>query len=147
MTLDTDELYRLTVTAITSAHDNDPDTAAEALTRIGNEGGPQATYKACCAFAEVATQALTKMFGGTPSAAAGDMWALQHLVPDKEVDPAEQFAMRFIVAYANNDPDQTSALFNATMSATIEEHMDSVITLLTTSTSMNRSTLDGKAGR
>lgn len=145
--MDQEELYQLTMTTYSRAMDGDIDGSANALMEIGRTGDTANVYGACCAFAELAKAALRKLYGGhAPNLARGDMWALQQLQPDLG-DPAEAFAMRFIVAYANDDSAQAMALFQATLHAGPDEHVSSVSQLLATTVSLSRTALAERDGQ
>jgi hypothetical protein len=145
--MDQDELYQLTMTTISRALDGDIEGSANALMEIGQTGDTANVYGACCAFAEVAKAAMLKLYGGhAPNLASGDMWALEQLKPGLG-DPAEAFAMRFIVAYANDDPGQTMALFQTTLNAGPDDHVSSVSQLLATAVSLSHTAHAQGAGQ
>lgn len=138
--MDRDELAELTMKAIAAAMDNRASEAADTLAEIGNNGGPNRVYGACCAFAELSRAALVKLYGKqTPDLSRGEMWGMQIL--KAEADPYETFAARFIVAYANDDRAQTVALFDASITAGIEDHVSSVAQLLATAVQLARTAL------
>ncbi|WP_435279287.1 hypothetical protein [Streptomyces sp. 1222.5] len=143
--MDQDQLYALTMTTLNRAMDGDVPGAATTLMEIGQSGDMFNVFGACCAFAEVGKAALTKLYGSqAPNTERGDMWALEILKPGNS-DPAETFAVRFIVAYANDDQDQALALFRASLEASSEEHVSSVSQLLATSVSLARTALTDPA--
>jgi len=145
--VDQDDLYQLTMTTFNRAMDGDIDGSANALMEIGQTGDTANVYGACCAFAEIAKAALRKLYGGrAPDVGRGDMWALQQLQPGPG-DPAEAFAMRFIVAYANDDRPQAMALFQTTVKAGPDAHVSSVSQLLATAVSLSRTALAQGDGR
>jgi hypothetical protein len=131
-----DQLADLTMLTIARAMDGDAAGAATALMEIGQSNDPFNVYAACCAFASVGKGALITLYGDkAPDPARGDMWAMQMLKPGSN-DPAEMFAMRFIVAYANDDKELAPALFRASLEASDEEHVSSVAQLLATAVSL-----------
>ncbi|MFE2712296.1 hypothetical protein ACFXKI_09965 [Streptomyces mirabilis] len=133
-----EKLLDLTMTAIDRAMAGDSAAAATALVEIGQSGDPFDVFGACCAFAHVGKAALTKIYGDkAPDPSHGDMWAMQMLDATRS-DPAEVFACRFIVAYANDDKDLAPALFRASLEASDEEHVSSVSQLLATAVSLSR---------
>lgn len=139
--MDHDQLYALTMTTLNHAMDGDIEGAATALMEIGQTGDSFNVYGACCVFAEVGKAALIKLYAGqAPDLERGDMWALEMLAPG-ESDPAETFAVRFIVAYANDDQDQALALFRASLEASSDEHVSSVSQLLATAVSLAHTAL------
>ncbi|MFJ5259122.1 hypothetical protein ACIQAC_01425 [Streptomyces sp. NPDC088387] len=139
--MDRDRLCELTMRAIGCALDSDSEGATNAMLEIGQAGTWHDVYGACCAFAEVGKAALVKFYGDqTPDVAHGGSWAMQILDP-AEADPAEVFATRFIVAYANDDRDNTIALFRAALESSDEEYVSSVAQLLATAASLANSAL------
>ncbi|MEU4051314.1 hypothetical protein AB0F09_19205 [Streptomyces olivaceus] len=138
MTMDQDRLHQLTMQALDAAFNRNAEAAASALTEIGETGGDSSIYGACCAFAEVGRAALAKFYGdATPDPARGEMWAMQQL--GDSADPHDLFAVRFIVAYANQDQDLSMALFNASIEAGGNAHVDSVCALLGTAVQLANS--------
>lgn len=143
--MDHDELYAHTMTVLNRAMDGDVSGAATALIEIGQSGDPFDIYGACCAFAEVGKAALIKIYGDkAPNPARGDMWAMQMLDVGK-TDPAELFACRFIVAYANDDKEQAPALFRAALESSDDEYVSSVSQLLATAVSLAHTALRNPA--
>lgn len=142
--MDHDRLFELTMTAISKAMDGDAAGAATALMEIGSSDDPFHVYGACCAFAEVGKAALIKIYGdNAPDPSRGDMWAMQMLDTSK-ADPAEVFACRFIVAYANDDKEQAPALFRAALESSNDEYVSSVSQLLATAVGLSRTALAGR---
>ncbi|SDM47316.1 hypothetical protein SAMN04487981_101636 [Streptomyces sp. cf386] len=134
--MDHDRLYELTMRAIGCALDGNAAGASDAMVEIGQNGTWHNVYGACCAFAEVGKAALVKFYGDqAPDASQGGMWAMQ-MLPGKSPDPAEVFATRFIVAYANDDKDTAIALFRGALESSDEEYVSSVAQLLATAASL-----------
>ncbi|MFD5798647.1 hypothetical protein ACFWIO_34975 [Streptomyces diastatochromogenes] len=143
--MDHDELYARTMTVLNRAMDGDVPGAATALIEIGENGDPFDVFGACCAFAEVGKAALTKIYGDkAPDLSRGDMWAMQMLKPGS-TDPADTFAVRFIVAYANDDKEQAPALFRAALESSGDEYVSSVSALLATAVSLAHTALNKPA--
>jgi hypothetical protein len=141
--MDKDQLVRLATDALSAAVRRDLERAADALDEIADQGSPFDMYAACCGFAESAKRAMAKLFGTSPDLAAGDMWALVDLDPGTPItDPAEAFARRFIVAYANDDKDTVPALFKAALDAGPEQFSESVCTLLRDAAGLRRLSLE-----
>lgn len=135
--MDHEQLARLTHTAITCAMSGDSHGAATTLMEIGQDDDPFTMYAACCAFAEVGKAALVKFYGDrAPDPARGGMWAMQMLDPARS-DPAEVFATRFLIAYANDDKDQAPALFRAALESSDAEYCSSVAQLLATAVGLS----------
>ena len=129
--MDRNELARLTMDALTFAMLGDADRATNALDEIGTSGDPFDMYAACCGFAETAKRAMVKVFGREPDLAAGDMWVIEELKPGGlDKDPAKTFAVRFMIAYANDDKDTVPALYRAALDAGPERFTESVCALL-----------------
>lgn len=139
--MDRHELAELTMEAIGAAMAGDSTGAADTLSEIGNRGGPNKVYGACCAFAELGRASLTKIYGGkAPVLSRGELWGMQILAP-AEADPYELFAVRFVVAYANDDRQQTVALFDASLAAGPDHHVRSVCQLLITAVQLSNTAL------
>lgn len=137
--MEQDQLLRLTMDAISFAVLRDVDRATQALDEIGASGDPFDMYSACCGFADVARRAMTKVLGAEPNLAAGDMWAIEELEPGgMGADPAKVFAVRFMVAYANDDKDTAPALFRAALEAGPEQYTESVCALLADAADLHR---------
>lgn len=136
-----EQLLHLTTAAINHALDGNAHGAATALMEIEQPGDPFKVYAACCAFAEVAKAALVKIYGDrAPGPGRDGMWAMQ-MLDTAQSDPAEVFACRFIVAYANDDKDQAPALFRAALESSDEEYASSVAQLLATAAGLSRTAL------
>lgn len=145
--MDHDRLYELTMRAIGCALESDAEGATDAMLEIGQNGTWQNVYGACCAFAEVGKAALIKFYGDkAPDTDRGDSWGMTILDPAK-ADPAEVFASRFIVAYANDDKDTAFALFRAALDSSAEEYVSSVAQLLATAASLANSALEHTRAR
>ncbi|MFD5031673.1 hypothetical protein ACFWM0_14845 [Streptomyces sp. NPDC058405] len=143
--MDQDQLYPLVMTTIGHALDGNSAAAASSMMEIGQQGDHYDVYGACCAFAEVGKAALKKIYGDrAPDPSRGDMWAM-HLLKPGEADGPDLFASRFIVAYANNDPDATLALFHSALDASDDEYVSSVAALLAAMAGLSRLALDQPA--
>jgi hypothetical protein len=137
-----DRLARLTMDALQFAILQDADRAAEAIDEIGLSGDPFDMYAACCGFAETAKRAMVKVLGDKPNLAAGDMWMVQELKPGgMDADPAKTFAVRFLIAYANDDKDMAPVLYRAALEAGPEQFADSVCALLGDAADLHRLSL------
>ncbi|MFJ9029771.1 hypothetical protein ACIRQP_14805 [Streptomyces sp. NPDC102274] len=143
--MDHDQLYPLVMTTIGHALDGNSTAAASSLMEIGQAVDENAMYGVCCAFAEVGKAALKKSYGDqAPDLNRGDMWAMATLKPE-EARPADVFATRFIVAYANDDRDATLALFQSALDASDDEYVSSTAALLATAAGLARLALDQAA--
>lgn len=141
--MERDQLARLTMDAISFAVLTDADRATAALDEIGTSGDPFDMYAACCAFADVAKRAMVKVFGQEPNLSAGDMWVIEDLTPDiPDKDPAKTFAIRFMIAYANDDKDTAPALYRAALEAGPEQFTESVCALLADAADLHRLSLN-----
>jgi hypothetical protein len=124
--LDEMEIFSLTQDAVVLAVMRDGDGAAAALQQLGKGTDRQGMFGVATAFAEVGKQALIRANGGAPldePLTAGQ----QHN------DPAEDFALRFIIAYANGaDVETRWALFLTTYSTGGAAHVDAMVALLIT---------------
>lgn len=133
-----EQLTRLAQAAINCAMSGDGHGAATALMEIGHDEDPFTVYAACCGFAAVGKAALTTFYGDrAPDPARGGMWAMQILDPTRS-DPAQVFASRFIIAYANDDKEQAPALFRAALESSDAEYVSSVAQLLATAVGLSR---------
>jgi hypothetical protein len=144
--VDEQELADLVMTALADAIEGDVDAAATAVCTIGERSGPGQfdVYAACCGFAGAAKQALVKLSGGKePDASLGQMWGMQSL---PGADAAQLWAMRFIVAYCNDDKDQALALWRTVLNQTDEDYVASVAAVLSTAASLWRTFKEQKGG-
>lgn len=145
--MDRDQLYKATMRAIGCALQGDAEGATNAMVEIGQNGTWRDVYGSCCAYAEVGKAALIKFYGEhAPDPARGGMWAMQTL-PGKTAEPAEVFAVRFILAYANDDKDGAFALFRAALESSNEDYIDSIAALLATAASLANSALEHARAR
>lgn len=143
--MDRKELYRLTMDAIGCALEGDASGASNALVEIGQRGSHFDVYGACCAFAEVGKGALVKFYGkNAADLGKGDMWAMQEIVPGA-TSPAELFAMRFLIAYCNDDKAMVPALFRAALESEGGQYVESVCALLVSVAQLSRTALDQPA--
>lgn len=137
--MDRDQLAQLTMDAMSFAVLADADRATEALDGIGASGDPFDMYSACCGFAEIAKRAMVKVFGDKPNLAAGDMWMIEELKPGGlDADPAKTFAIRLLIAYANDDKDMAPALFRTALEAGPDQFTESVCALLADAADLHR---------
>ncbi|MQS14484.1 hypothetical protein F7Q99_20000 [Streptomyces kaniharaensis] len=142
-----DQTVALIQQAIGSAAHGDIDTAARALESLGQASDNNRMYGVCCAIATTGTHTLRLLYGSqAPTADNGAMWATTELTPGAfAADPAEAFAMRFLVAYSNGDTDTCLALFETALKAGGEQYVSSVCALLTAVAKLVRLALDEKA--
>lgn len=142
-----ERLYELTMRTIGAAMEGDSHNATVAMLTIGQEGDQADVYGACCAFAEIGKAALKKIYGDrSPDPSRGDMWAMR-ILDQRKAEPAEVFASRFLVAYANDDRPQTVALFRAALASSDDDYVSSVAQLLATAVGLSRTALDDKPNR
>ena len=137
--MERDQLARLTMDALSFAVLQDAERAADALDEIGTSGEPFDMYSAFCGLAEVAKRAMVKVLGDKPNLAAGDMWMIEELKPGGlDADPAKTFAVRFLIAYANDDKDMAPALFRTALEAGPDQFSESVCALLGDAADLHR---------
>lgn len=140
MAMDENTLTALMEQAFACTLMMDIDGACEALDTIGTTGDPRDVYRACCGFAEVGKRAMMRVIPRPADPTDGGMWALAEARPGaNEDDPYGTFAMRFIVAYANDDRDTCMALFKAAMSVGGDHFTRCVSVLLIQAAQMCRS--------
>lgn len=145
--MDHDRLYELTMKAIGCALEGDSEGASSAMCEIRQNGTWRNVYGSCCAYAEVGKAALIKFYGDqAPNRGRGDMWVLQ-MLPSAGPDPYEQFAIRFIVAYANDDKDGAFALFRSAAESSADDYVSSVAQLLATAASLAHGALEHTRAR
>ncbi|MFJ9448205.1 hypothetical protein ACIRRH_41275 [Kitasatospora sp. NPDC101235] len=142
-----DETVTLIQQAIGSAVHGDVDTAARALETLGENSSNTRMYGVCCAIATAGARTLRLLYGSqAPTTDNGAMWATTELAPGAfAADPAEAFAMRFLVAYSNGDTDTCLALFETALAAGGEQYVGSVVALLAAVARLVRLALDEKA--
>jgi hypothetical protein len=145
--MDRNELARHTMDALSFAVLGDAERASDALNKIGTSGDLFDMYAACCGFADVAKRAMAKVLGQEPDLASGDMWVIEELKPGGlDKDPAKTFAIRFMIAYANDDKDTAPALFRAALDAGPEQFTESVCALLGDAADLHRLSLKHAEG-
>ncbi|MFI0768585.1 hypothetical protein ACH4TQ_27415 [Streptomyces sp. NPDC021218] len=143
--MDDKERAELVWQAITQALSQNSDAAATTLQHIGTNSDTHQMYGVCCAFAEVGARALKKMFAQAAFAGpSAYIYGLQELKPGGlGKDPADTFAARFVVAYANKDRANTLALFETALRAPGTQYVESVCALLATVTGLVMASTDG----
>lgn len=105
--------------------------AALLLMEIGQDSDSPRMYGVCCGIAEVGKQVLRKLYPAMVWGPSGYMWAIKQLGAG-DGDPAETWAARFLVAWANNDTANTDALYRVAVDGTDDEYGSSICALLTT---------------
>ncbi|KUN37749.1 hypothetical protein AQJ30_15815 [Streptomyces longwoodensis] len=137
-----ERLANLVMVALACAIDEDYDGAFRAVSEVGEQAGPGQfqMYAACVAFAETGRQALVKLYGDqAPDLARDQYWSVEQLPsPDGAPDAQDLFAVRFIVAVANNDKPQAMALWQAALRASSAEYIASVAAVLTAAAGLVR---------
>ncbi|CAL9609329.1 hypothetical protein SUDANB1_05592 [Streptomyces sp. enrichment culture] len=144
--MDSKELEGLVSAALVAAIEGDADAAATAVCTLGERSGRDQfeVYAACCAFAEAAKQALVKIYDDqVPDVSRGEMWSM-HQLPG--ADAAETWAMRFVVAYSNDDKPQAMALWRTALNQTDEDYVASVAAVLSTAASLWRTVKQQEEG-
>jgi hypothetical protein len=96
---------------------------------IGQDSESPRMYGVCCAIAEIGKATLKQLYPHMTWGPSGYMWAMQQLGPG---NPADVWAARFLVAYANGDRANTNALYGAALAGSDDEYGDSVCALVTT---------------
>ncbi|MGW1071521.1 hypothetical protein [Streptomyces sp. NPDC002537] len=138
--MDDEEAIGLVFTAITQAVNGDDIEAATTLRWIGGRCDSTRMYGVCCAIAAMGAGMLTAFHGPREN---GEFWRLTALRPGAlEANPAHAFALRFLVAYANDDEAMAWALYRAAEGAADEECVESVSELLSTVAGLVRAALD-----
>ncbi len=105
--------------------------AAQLLMAIGQDSDTARMYGVCCGIAEVGREILRKLYPAMAWAPSGYMWAMQQIRPG-EGDPADVWAARFLVAWANKDTANTDALYRAAVAGSDDEYVGSICALVTT---------------
>ncbi|MFC8276276.1 hypothetical protein ACFUJR_27845 [Streptomyces sp. NPDC057271] len=137
--MDTDEQIRLANDALRAAINHNSDHALDCLEALGADGDPSPLFDACSIFAAAGTQALHILHGGHRPSHCGGFWAIQEAVPGSLAEhPHNAFAVRFVAAYANEDPDSAQALFLAALDAGQADFSNSVVTLLAYTAHLHR---------
>lgn len=142
--MDQNRLASLVTSAFHYAFERNITEAGAAIVEIGTSGDHYDVYAACCGWAQIGKNALTKLYGDrAPDADRGGMWAIQELQPGAmAAEPSRTFAARFLIAYCNDDKDTALALFKAALEAGDVEYVDSVCTLLVDVAGIARLALD-----
>jgi hypothetical protein len=144
MSMSTEDASKLIFEALAHGVAGESDTAIDKLNSVcGDADGPR-MYGVCCALAEAGAHMLRRVYGDkAPKTPEDGMWIMQELHPGAmDDDPAEAFAMRFLIAWANGDQDTTDALFTAASHASNEEYIDSVCALFVDVIGITRLALD-----
>jgi hypothetical protein len=130
--VDTDTATELVMEALAHAIAGDVDEAATALMTLGQRGDGNLMYGVCCALASAGEHFLRRIYGDrAPQPESGDLWVMQQLHPGVLAkDPPKAFAMRFLVASANQDTATCLALYEAAYKASDDEYVDSIGALL-----------------
>lgn len=141
-----EETAALVMQAIGYAIDGDGERATSVLDTIAESSDNNRMYGVCCAIAAAGAQVLRLLYG-SQAPGPGDMWAFSELAPGSLGDPAEAFATRFLVAYANGDTPTCLALYQAALKAGGIEYVDSVCALLANVAGLARLALAEKDAR
>jgi hypothetical protein len=114
------------------------DDAARLMGELGADSDGPRMYGVCCGLAEAGRHALKKLF---PTMAwSGYLYAIRELQPGGlEENPADTWAARFLVAWANHDTANTDALFSVAAAAPGDGFPDRVCALLCTVAGLIRS--------
>lgn len=146
--MDNAHASELILHALACAVGKDTNGAATALDTLAKQSTDNQMYGVCCAIAAAGVHALKKIYGErAANLANGDMWALQELVPGSaDADPPHAFAIRFLVAYANEDTATTLALYDVAAGASGEQYVDSVCALLSNVAGITRTAIDMQQG-
>jgi len=123
------DFAQLSFRALAHATAGEGDQAASLLTTIATNADTHQMYGICCGFAEAGKLMLTRIFGDQ-APGPGGMWVLEQIKPGALDDPAEAFAARFLVAYANGDKVMTLDMYQALLESDPDTYTDSVCTLL-----------------
>lgn len=141
--MDQSRLAEMTMDLICVALAGETDRAAATLQDIGMQTTHHEMYGVCCAIATAGVQALRKVYGAQYDPSGGDLMVFEELTPGAMAeDPPKAWAMRFLVAYANDDTPSTLALFETALKASDEEYVSSVAALLVNVTGLLRLSLD-----
>jgi hypothetical protein len=126
----------------------DADTAIDKLNTVCEGADGPRVYGVCCSLAEAGAHMLRRIYGDrAPKSPEDGMYVLQELQPGAmNGDPAKTFAVRFLIAWANDDRDTTHALFTAATRASNEQYIDSVCALFADVVGLTRLALDQKEG-
>ncbi|BBB01025.1 hypothetical protein RVR_8257 [Actinacidiphila reveromycinica] len=117
--------------------------AARLLAEIGADSDGPRMYGICCAIAEIGKATLRQLYPHMTWGPSGYMWAMQQLGPGS---PADVWAARFLVAYADGDKANANALWSAATAASGDEHVDSICALVTTVAGLAITALRKKRG-
>lgn len=129
--MDNEAASALVFEALAHAMAGNSDKAATALQTLGEQTDEAQMYGVCCAFAGAGEMMLRRLYGDQAPTDGNGMFVLEELVPGAAAsDPPQAFSLRFITAYANDDPETCMALFNAALHASPSEYVDSVCALL-----------------
>ncbi|MFD9903869.1 hypothetical protein [Streptomyces sp. NPDC059063] len=90
-------------------------------------------YAVCCSIAHIGRHALLWLFGErAPDLERGEQWAIEQIEPGVlDADPVQAFAVRFLVAYCNEDQATDEALFMTAVEGGVEHLVACVARLVT----------------
>lgn len=132
--MEREEMKRLAMDALQHTVNGEPEAAATIVNTLASTGDSSDLYGACCGWAGSAEVALEHIHG-KPN---GGMWSVDAIQSDAVgVGPEQAFALRFIAAYANDDPATTEALFLAAANADGDQTTSSLACLLQTAADLN----------
>ena len=144
--MDTETASQLVFDALTHAVSGDAEGSFTAMQTLGQQSDGAMMYGACCGLAQAGTLMLNKFYGDQAPKPGEGMWAMEQLKPGAPTDPAETFATRFLIAWANGDTDTCDALHLAAWKATDAQYVYSILALLTTVAGITRLALDKQRG-
>lgn len=119
------------------------DEAARLMGELGADSDGPRMYGVCCGLAEAGRHALRKLYPAMIWEPSGSMYVLQELQPGgMDKNPADTWAARFVVAWANRDTANTDALFGVAEAMPGDGFPDCVCALLCTVAGVCRLALD-----
>jgi hypothetical protein len=124
--MDTREIYDQVMGIVNaSIVDHDIEEAMKRLNALGGSATVHEMFAACWGLGTIVKKALEKA-ADAQGAPRDSMWHLETLTPDADDDPHRTFAMRFLVARANDDEDMCMALFATAVNADAEDFTQSI---------------------
>jgi hypothetical protein len=132
--MEREEIKRFAMAALQYTADGELEKAATIVSALAGTGDVRDVYGACCAWAGSAEVALERIHGQPD----GGLWTADGIRPGAmAVRPERTFALRFIAAYANDDPPTTEALFIAATKASGDQGAKSIACLLQMAADIN----------
>jgi hypothetical protein len=130
--MDHETAKRITLETLQHAVNGRLGQVCENVKTLCDTGDLQIAYLACCGWAGSSEVALERIHGPAGTWTPSDI-----RTGGLDDRPEKTFALRFITAYSNDDPDTTEALFVAAVNSAGDQFAKCLISLLMTAADLN----------